>query len=124
MTPAPTIIGAMSRTELGQFEEAIADYDQAIRLSGPDDAYVYTGRAHAKTNLGQYEEAVADFDHALSLEPHNAYVYTGRAHAKTELGQFEEAIADLKVAVELAQEAGDSDLVASIEQQIQELEQE
>ena len=55
-----------ARAEFGQYEEAVADYDQAIGLQ-PDTAYFYINRSYAKAELGQYREAVADLEAALDL---------------------------------------------------------
>ena len=43
--------------------------------------------------------------------------YVNRGFTKANLGQYQEAITDLKVALKLAQEAGDSDFVTELEQQ-------
>ena len=43
-----------TKGNLGQHQEAIADFDQAIRLQ-PDYAYAYFNRGLAKFNLGQYK---------------------------------------------------------------------
>ena len=108
---------------LGQYEEAIADYDQAIRLQ-PDFASFYFSRGHARVELGQYEEAIADYDQTIRLQPDQAHFYINRSNAKTKLGQHQEAIADLQAALELAREAGDNDRIVFIEGKIEELEQE
>ena len=50
-------------------------------------------------------------------------MYINRSDAKSELGQHQEAIADLEAALDLAREAGDSDLIVFIEGKIEELEQ-
>ena len=41
-----------AKGERGQFEEAIADYDQALQLQ-PDNAFAYDHRGFAKIALGQ-----------------------------------------------------------------------
>ena len=51
---------------LGQYEEAVADYDQAIRLQ-PDYTDFYIFRSNAKAELGQHREAGADLEAALEL---------------------------------------------------------
>ena len=60
----------MSRnTKQGQYEaDAIADYDEAIRLK-PNDAGAYLNRGIAKQKQGQYEAAIADYDEAIRLKP-------------------------------------------------------
>ena len=84
---------------------------------------MYINRGDAKFRLGQYDEAVADYDQAIRLQPDTAYFYINRSYAKAELGQHQEAIADLESALDLAREAGDSDLITFIEGKIEELEQ-
>jgi tetratricopeptide (TPR) repeat protein len=50
----------------GDYNRAIADYDQAIQLR-PDlaEAYYYRGKAYAKK--GEKEKAIADFHKVLEL---------------------------------------------------------
>ena len=62
-------------------------------------------------------------DQAIRLQPDTAYFYINRSYAKAELGQHQEAIADLESALDMAREAGDSDLIIFIEGKIEELEQ-
>ena len=50
-------------------------------------------------------------------------MYINRSNAKAELGQHQEAIADLESALDLAREAGNSDLIVFIEGKIEEHEQ-
>jgi tetratricopeptide (TPR) repeat protein len=102
---AHEVTGALSwrgsaHIDLGQFEEAIADYDRVIGLD-PKDADAYGDRAFAKINLKRYEEAIVDLDKAIGLNPKNAVTYHNRSFAKFELKRWEEAIADLDKAIEL-----------------------
>ena len=55
-TPKPTATRGSAKDELGRYQEAIADYDEAIRLQ-PDDAEAYSNRGNAKAALGRYQEA-------------------------------------------------------------------
>ncbi|MDE0397064.1 MAG: tetratricopeptide repeat protein, partial [Candidatus Poribacteria bacterium] len=50
---------ALSKAEIGQYEEAIAVYDEAIQLY-PNDAFFYRQRGTMKAQLGKYEEAEED----------------------------------------------------------------
>ena len=68
-------------------EEAVADYDEAIRLN-PNDDDAYNNRGIVKANLGQHEEAIADFDEAIRLNPNYAKAYSNRGIVKASLGQY------------------------------------
>ena len=59
------------RSQLDRHEQAIADYDRAIRLD-PDLAAAYLGRCHAKSALGLHEQAVEDYDQLVRLDPDSA----------------------------------------------------
>ena len=50
---------AYSNGELGNNRQAIADYDQAIKLR-PDYPDAFYNRGISKRNLGRYEDAIAD----------------------------------------------------------------
>lgn len=53
---------------LGNAEEAIQDFDAAIRIN-PEYAEIYYDRGRAKAALGQKEAAEADFQKAKELDP-------------------------------------------------------
>ena len=58
----------------GRFIEAIAEYDEALRLD-PDYINAHSNRGLAYYNLGQHERAIQDFDEALRLDPNFAKAY-------------------------------------------------
>jgi Flp pilus assembly protein TadD len=60
----------LARSNKGDFERAIADFDQAIKLA-PRDAEAYAGRANAYEELGNDVAAKADYKRALQLDPDN-----------------------------------------------------
>jgi len=64
--------------ELGDFELALADYEQALALDADYSDALY-GRAYAYYSLGRYEAAIADFDQAIALDPSYVDGYAGRA---------------------------------------------
>ena len=93
--------------EFGDYEQAIADFTEAIRLD-PDfvgaykvrgDAHSYRGRAYG--NVGDYEQAIADYTEVIRLDPDNAVAYHNRGYAYREMGEYEQAIADYTEAIRL-----------------------
>ena len=88
------------KTRMENYQGAIADYTQAIRLK-PNDAFAYAVRGSAKEQLGQYFAAIADCDTAIRLKPNDAFAYFLRGRAKEQLGQYFAAIADYDAAIRL-----------------------
>ena len=91
----------------GDYEGAIADYTQAIRLK-PDYADAYNNRGIAKDDLGQYLAAIADYDTAIRLKPDYADTYNNRGIVKARLGQHLDAIADYNTAIRLKSDYADA----------------
>ena len=56
----------LAKANLGQYQDAIADYDQTLLLQ-PDNAHASSSRGNAKTALGQYQKAIANLEVALEL---------------------------------------------------------
>ena len=104
----------------GKHEAAKSDYDAALRIK-PDYAEAYNNRGVVKVNLGQFEDAIVDFNAALRIKPDYANPYYGQGLAKSGLGRTEQAKRDLRTALKLANQAGDQNLIAYIEQSLQEL---
>jgi len=73
-----------------QFDRAIQDFDQAIRLDPAfPDAFNFRGVARA--GKGQFERAIADFDQAIRLDPNYAVAIYNRGLAAQNLGRTDEA---------------------------------
>jgi tetratricopeptide (TPR) repeat protein len=77
----------------GQPDEALADYNCALRLKR-DLPAVAALKGEALSKLGRYEEAVRSFDTALKARPDDAEALGGRAIARIGFGLLEEAKAD------------------------------
>ena len=86
--------------ELGQYERAIEDFDEEIRLD-PDDPIFYGHRGAAYYELGKYQRAIEDFDEGIRLDPLETAFYHNRGSAYNALGQYERAIEDLNNAIRL-----------------------
>jgi tetratricopeptide (TPR) repeat protein len=84
-----------------QFDRAIEDLDEAIRLD-PKRASAYQNRGAAFNGLGRHEQAVDDLSKAIELDPDNAGSFTNRGLALFALGRFDQSIGDLNTAVQLA----------------------
>ena len=93
-----------TKAALGQYVDAISDFDKAIQLK-PDDAKAYVNRGLAKYYLGQYLAAISDYDKAIQLKPDDAKAYSNRGAAKTDLGQYFAAISDHNKAIQLKPDA-------------------
>ncbi|MEG3882206.1 tetratricopeptide repeat protein, partial [Microcoleus sp. herbarium7] len=85
---------------LGQFEEAINSYNQAIALK-PDFHQAFSNRGQAQSNLGQFEEAINSYNQAIALKPDFHQAFSNRGISKYFLKQFEEAIDSYNQAIAL-----------------------
>ena len=83
-----------------KYDEAIADYDAALKLS-PGDPAVLILRGNAYDAKGDKQKAIADYTAAIKINPDDAAGYYNRATVYQELGQRERAIADYKKALEI-----------------------
>ena len=86
--------------EQGDWQEAIIEYDEAIKLD-PQLALAYYNRGVAYHYLGQPKQALEDYDEALRLDPKHASAYANRAQANTLLERDKKAQQDVDRAVEL-----------------------
>src|SRR5664280_2946637 len=84
----------------GQYDRAIEDFDQAIRLN-PQDADVFNNRGIAFKNKGQYDRAIQDYDQAIKLNPDKAGAFNNRGKAYANKGQYDRAIQDYDQAIRL-----------------------
>jgi tetratricopeptide (TPR) repeat protein len=89
--------------QLGQNDQAIADYTQAIAL-GAGDAEIWRKRGLARKALRRWDEARADFSAAIqrNSKDHEAYYQRGLVHAA--LNDADKAAADQAAAFGLAPE--------------------
>ena len=90
----------IAHDNLGQYQRAIEDYREAIRLK-PDYAEAYNNRGAAYHNLGQKQRAIEDYNEAIRLKPYTAEAYNNRGAAYDNLGQKQRAIEDYNEAIRL-----------------------
>ncbi|MFB0535167.1 MAG: tetratricopeptide repeat protein [Anaerolineae bacterium] len=85
----------------GDYDRAIADYDQTIRLQPNCDACAYNNRGNAYADKGDLDRAIADYDQAIQLQPDLAAAYNNRGTAYGQKGDYDRAIADFDWAIKL-----------------------
>lgn len=94
----------MIRFEELQFEEAIADFEQA-KLLAPEWELIHNRCGMTRRQLGNLEQAIIDFKRAQELSPSFSAPRNFRAKTLADLGRYQEAITEYEAAVALTQEA-------------------
>jgi tetratricopeptide (TPR) repeat protein len=84
--------------ELGEFDQARADFESFLTLMPVADAFLGRGCFYMKT--GDLTSALADFNHAIEMEPTNAMAYSNRGSAYSKLGNMEKAFASYDLAIQ------------------------
>jgi len=103
LAPIQVALGDTLRFE-DRFEEAVAAYDAAIKLYGPEPASQFWGvffaRAISHERLDQWPQAEADFRKALELNPGQASVLNYLGYSFVEMQtNFDEALSMIEQAV-------------------------
>ena len=86
-------------SDQGEYEKAIALYNDAIRLKS-DFVEAYYHRGRAKYELKRYKAAIYDYDNAIRLKPDNISVYFDRGLAWDALGQYQFVITDYNMVIQ------------------------
>ncbi len=86
--------------DLGNYEQALSDYNQAIALD-PKYAAAYNNRGIIYDDLGNYEQALSDYNQAIALDPKDALAYNNRGIIYKDLGNYEQALSDYNQAIAL-----------------------
>jgi tetratricopeptide (TPR) repeat protein len=87
--------------ERGEYDAAIGDYSEAIRLD-PKLFDSHRNRGLSRSKKKDFDGAVLDFDEAIRLDPLYAPTYFDRGLARRSLGQLEGALADFDEAIRIA----------------------
>lgn len=84
----------------GNYDLAIQDFDEAIRLSPSDiDKVILRGRAY--DSKGNYDRAIQDYDEAIRLNPSFARAFDLRGYAYYDKGNYDRAIQDYDEAIRI-----------------------
>jgi tetratricopeptide (TPR) repeat protein len=98
---------AYAYSRQGQYQRAIRDYDEAIRILPQDSATLnyraiaYNNRATAYDNLGKPLQALPDAEKAVQFAPREPHFYATRGSIKQNLSDREGAIRDHDTAISL-----------------------
>jgi tetratricopeptide (TPR) repeat protein len=88
----------LAYSSLGQWDKAIADYNQAIRID-PENFNANYNRGLAYTALEQWDKAITDYTRAIRINPKYIKAYSNRSVAYNNLGQWDKSIADCSIAI-------------------------
>ncbi|HZV71888.1 MAG TPA: tetratricopeptide repeat protein [Saprospiraceae bacterium] len=98
-TPLPFRNRANYRRDEGRIQEALSDYDAAIRLK-PDGA-LYNSRAKLYFNLQKYQEAMDDYNRAIKSDSTQGEYFVNRGAVYALSGQLQQALNDFTKGLEL-----------------------
>jgi tetratricopeptide (TPR) repeat protein len=76
-----------------QFQDAINDYSEAIKIT-PEDARIYEQRAAVEMKLGDRDKALADYSQAIKLKPDEVRYYSYRSYIYEVNGDIKNSMAD------------------------------
>src|SRR5260370_689078 len=86
--------------DLKRYEEALAAFEQAIRLDS-NYAHAHYNKGYTLNDLKRYEEALAASEHASRLNPNHTDDYNNKGNTLRDLKRYEEALAAFEQAIRL-----------------------
>ena len=89
----------LSYAENGDYDRALIDFNEAIRLR--PQANFLTNRGDTYNHQRNYDRAIADYDRAIALNPGFYLAYNNRGAAYDEKGNLDHAIADYEQALRI-----------------------
>ena len=87
-------------TQIRQWEEAIKNYDAAIRFD-PVNSMAHYWRGYCKSQLNRSQQAMADYNQAITLNANVGYYWLGRSRLHKALGNNGAALSDAQRAQQL-----------------------
>jgi hypothetical protein len=90
----------MEYCEKEEWDKAIAEFDEAIRLS-PLNFVIYESRGEAYLKKGDLDHAVTDFNEAIRLGPNDAHSYVLRGITYAAKDNYDAAYADWETVLKM-----------------------
>lgn len=87
-------------SDKGQFDRAIQDYDQAIRLD-PNNGLAFCNRGSAHHRQGRFDLAIQDYGQAIGLYPNFVLAHFNRGIAYHATRRLPQAIADYEAVLRI-----------------------
>ena len=81
--------------ELGDYENAIKDYENAIELN-KNDYEVFYALGNSQKKLKQYEKAIKSYIESIKLNPGFTSAYNNKGNIYMELKDYKKALSDFK----------------------------
>jgi len=91
---------ALALSLVGRYDEAIADYDQALTIQ-PNHAVALNNRAWALYKMGRIAEALPDVEKSIRHDSGSPHAFDTRAHLRHARGEADRAYADYRRAMDL-----------------------
>lgn len=85
----------------GEYDIAIADFNDALRMGGPQAHIIYHNRGNAWRGKGDYAKAIADYDASIKSDPKAKFSWQNRGVSKMALGDLDGALTDINEAIRL-----------------------
>ena len=98
--PAFYLARCSANIRRGNFDQAITDCDEAIRLE-PGKAHAYGHRGKAWAGKGDTDRALADYEAAIRIDPHNPALLRDQGVMWRRLGDLDRALAAFDHAIRL-----------------------
>ena len=87
-------------SQIGKFQEAIGQYEQALRLE-PEYVEAHHNLGFALAQIGKIQEAIGQYEQALRLEPDYAKAHNNLGVALSQAGRVAEGIAHYEQALRI-----------------------
>jgi tetratricopeptide (TPR) repeat protein len=85
----------------GQYDRALDDYDESLRLDPANSAAILTSRGNAWRGKKDYARAITDHTAAIDADPNYAVAYNNRGNVWSDRGEWDKAVADYDKAIAL-----------------------
>jgi len=96
----PYYLRGCVRDELGHYQDAIKDYEKAIKLN-VSCSMAYVNKGYSYNYLGMYKKALKELNKAIELSPYNIDAYNNRGIAFCGIGKYKKGISDFENVVKI-----------------------